>query len=315
MAPRQHVLPTLLAFLLAVGCRQVTPASDAPGTAGRPDATPPRPAPSARELADATYTGLPVAPTVTLANGRWEGPSAVPGGAERPRVELLGGGHVTGDLVGDGAEEAVALLAASAGGSGTMQSLVVVGRDGDRLVQIAAAPLGDRIQVKTVRVEARRLIAEVVRHAAGDPRCCPTQRARLTWVVDGGKLTPMADDPTGALSLADLEGPEWVLTHWGVEEPLAGDVVPTLTVTGNRLAGHAGCNRYTAAVEAGTPGRFTVTRIVSTRMACPPPGDAVERRFLELLPKLHGLQFLAGDLLLTHDDGVLRFRARTARRD
>ena len=309
MTRRAHPI-AIVVSTLAAACGTPGPERSGPPAGGVAPPGPARPAPGLDDLAGATYTGLVAGEPITLGGGVWAGPPAAPGAASRPRVELLRGVHATGDLTGDGVEEGVGLVAAGAGGTGTMLSLVIFGRDGDRVVHVGTAPLGDRVQVKAVRVDGRAIVADVVRHGAGDARCCPTERARLSWTLAGGTVMAAGDDTLGRLSLDDLAGAEWVLTHWGPDEPLAAGTAPVLTVSEGRFAGRTGCNRYTAAVSASKPGTFGVSRIVATRMACPPPGDAIERRFLERLQASHGYAFLGGDLLLTADDGSLRFRGR-----
>jgi hypothetical protein len=77
-------------------------------------------APTLLELRNATYAGLEdLAVPVTLEERRWEGEPFEPGAASRPSVVLAPGFRLTGDLDGDGAEEAVVVLAQSSGGSGT----------------------------------------------------------------------------------------------------------------------------------------------------------------------------------------------------
>ena len=74
-------------------------------------------APTAFELAHATYSGIMDEP-VTLTGGRWEGEPFVEGGASRPTVGLVDHFILTGDLDGDGLDEAVTFLWESSGGSG-----------------------------------------------------------------------------------------------------------------------------------------------------------------------------------------------------
>lgn len=284
----------------------------APGAAAVPAASPTRvPAPTWDEMAAGTYRTLREGEALTLAAGVWEGAPAAPGAASRPRAELLRGLHATGDLDGDGADEAVGVVLVSGGGSGTDVSLVAVRRAGGRVEDVARAPLGDRVQLKAARIEGGQLVAEVVRHGPDDPQCCPTARARVGWTLTAGAFREVADTPLGTLSLDDLAGPEWTLTHWSPVEPVGPGQAPvTLVWRRGSLAGRAGCGRYTAAADPRGPGRFFVSRVLQTRETCEPAATAAGGRFLTLLPKLEGYAFLAGDLLLTHDDGILRFTAR-----
>jgi len=90
---------------------------------------------------------------------------------------------------------------------------------------------------------------------------------------------------------------------------LAGrDAVPSATFTHDTVAGSTGCNRFTApytldgeAMEIGT--------IATTRMACPPPADAVERAHLTALGRVAAWHLDGSDLVLAGDDHyeVLRY--------
>ena len=78
-------------------------------------------------------------------------------------------------------------------------------------------------------------------------------------------------------------GVPWVLSA-GVDVG-AGGSAPTATFTDKAVGGSTGCNQFTApytvdgdAMEIGT--------VASTRMACPPPADAVERAYLAALGRV-----------------------------
>ena len=102
---------------------------------------------SYNEFANARYQGIEGA-SVQLEDGRWEGEPYAPGGASRPAVGLVEHFVLNGDLDGDGEIEAVVLLWQSSGGSGTFDHVAVMKKvDGDWL-NVATAPLGDRVQVR-----------------------------------------------------------------------------------------------------------------------------------------------------------------------
>lgn len=100
--------------------------------------------------------------------------------------------------------------------------------------------------------------------------------------------------PDGAWALVELRG-----------EPAPG---PTLAFSGfdgdRRIAGHAGCNRYSAAIDAGGDGVLRFGHVLSTKMACADPVRmAREDAFLAMLGEVAGhrrdgrgrLQFTAAD--------------------
>ena len=110
-------------------------------------------APTMEELAAATYEGFDESP-LTLTDGRWEGEPAFEGAASVPRVDLAPGFRVTGDLDGDGDDEAVALLHYNFGGSGVFAHLAVVARDAaGGVVNLATVGIGDRVQLRSAAVD------------------------------------------------------------------------------------------------------------------------------------------------------------------
>ena len=105
-----------------------------------------------------------------------------------------------------------------------------------------------------------------------------------------------------------LEGVQWKLAS-GVDVAGWEAVAPTAVFEGGRMAGSTGCNRYTApyTVDGDT---LELGPAVSTRMACPPPADAVEDAFLAALQRVTRWLGDADEIVLLADDGaeLLRFR-------
>jgi heat shock protein HslJ len=291
---------------------------DAILSASMPPAAGAADAPTLAELEDATYRGLeePKGP-VTLVNGRWEGSPYAPGGAARPTVTFGRDFRVTGDLDGDGAPEAVVLLAQGSGGSGAFDYLAVVKKTAAGLENVATAPLGDRVQVRSARIEGRKLLVSVVQAGEKDTACCPGELVDREWTLAGRTLTTSASPPqTGRISLDTLAGTEWVLGAWGLDAKAPADPEVTLAYVGGRFAGKSGCNRYTAAATAGdTPGEVSIGPAAVTRMACPEPQSAVEARFLRQLGAAKKFGFLLGQLAITYEqDGrwdTLLFEGRS----
>jgi heat shock protein HslJ len=167
---------------------------------------------------------------------------------------------------------------------------------------VATAPLGDRVQIRSARIEGGKLLVGVVRAGRGDAMCCPGELADLGWTLAGGTLSPVAAaGHTTRLSLQTLAGTEWVLRAWDVDEPAAAGAEVTLTYGGGVFAGRSGCNRYTAPATAGdVPGAVTVGPLAVTRMACPGPQSAVEARFLKQLRGAKTFGFRLGRLAVSY---------------
>lgn len=314
------LLPPLLAVTLAGACQtpggtpvvadRGVPSDEVSGDPGVP--------PSLDELAGATYRGLGEPPgPVTLVDGRWEGEPAVPGAASRPVVVLVKDFRLTGDLDGGGADEAVVGLSRSSGGSGTFDYLAVVGRRNGGLDNVATAPLGNRVQVRAARVEERRLVVDLVQAGARDAMCCPGELVRKTFALRGGTLEEVGPPvSTGRLGLDTLEGTEWVLRRWSWEEAAPADPEVTLRIEEGRFAGSNGCNRYFAQATAGdAPGDVALGQAGATKMFCPDPAGAVEKRFMSQLAGVTKYGFMMGRLALTYEvngaHGTMLFDPRT----
>lgn len=141
----------------------------------------------ADRLRHATYNGILDHP-VTLENGRYEGEPFAPGSATRPLVKLVPGILATGDLDGDGIDEAVVVLAHSSGGSGVFMYLATVRDDDGGVENTATVRLGDRVKVLAVAIDDDQVVAELVEHGPNDAMCCPTSQVRRAWLLQGGEL-------------------------------------------------------------------------------------------------------------------------------
>lgn len=287
---RRAVLLLALVSQLALACRGEEPV--------RLDGT----APSLESLANASYAGIYEEP-VRLEDGRWQGEPFVPGGAARPTVWLLEGLSEVGDLNGDGAAEAVVLLAENSGGSGSYVYVAAMGMRGGAIANLGTSLVGDRVQVRALRLASdSRIELDVVQAGPEDPACCPTQKATRTWKLEDDGLVQTSSEVTGTISVADLTGVEWVLTHLTWEEPAPEAPQVTLLVDGDRFAGFSGCNRYFATAQEPSPTELSLGALGGTRMACPAPEMELERRYLAALGGAFKYSFLAGKLALSYQE-------------
>lgn len=93
-----------------------------------------------------------------------------------------------GDLNGDGAVDAAALVAENYGGSGTFVSLVAFLNVDGKPIQAAVTPVDDRPMIKSVNIEAGLLALEAVIHGFDDPMCCPVLQTTRHYQLDGSEL-------------------------------------------------------------------------------------------------------------------------------
>ncbi len=307
-------VPILVAaLLLAVsGCAAPSTNQDEPAAESL---AAPGPVPTWAELASATYRGIDDQGVVTLSDGRWEGEPFIEGGASVPAVWLTENFYLTGDLDGDGAEEAVAHLTSGSGGSGSFGFLVVLGRRGDEIVQKGLAEVGDRVQLRGARIENGSIVLDVLQAGPDDGLCCPTQLASRVFAMQDGALVETATEVIGSATLATLQGKEWVLRRWSSTEAAPSEPRVTLTIDGDRVSGSSGCNTYQGTVGSGEIATdLTIGPLMTTRKACPPPAMDIEQRYTRALQGAQSWGFQLGQLTITHQEGdswgTLFFEAR-----
>jgi heat shock protein HslJ len=259
-------------------------------------------APTIEELKNTTYAGIDERlGAVTLANGRWAGAPVVPSAASQPIVELAGGFRVVGDLDGDHQDEAVVVLTYRSGGTSTLSFLAVVTRKDGTLRNVATTALGDRVQVRSARIDGARLLVSAVAAGPNDAACCPGELVDWQWTLGDRRLNALGTVRTGRLSVATLGGTVWALRAWDITETAPPEPIVTLTYDAGRFSGSSGCNRYFAGVEGGaTAGQVTVGALAGTRMACPEPQSSVEARFLEQLGAARTFGFMVGRLAIAY---------------
>lgn len=256
-------------------------------------------APSWEEAAGAEYSGI-FEDVIVLVDALWEGKPYAEGGASAPRAGLAEDFLMTGDLDGDGGEESVVLLWSSTGGSGTFDYLAVLDRDGNGgVINRATHPLGDRVKVRHAAIDGNLVILDTVQAGPGDAACCPGQKMRRTFVLEGETLTETSSEDQGRLALADLAG-EWRLLRFGPDETVPPDVTITVQFDNGSIAGSAACNRYIGQLQEGEArGDVRLAGpLAMTRKMCPPPLMEWERRYGAALEGLVRFGFVAGRLVL-----------------
>jgi len=266
-------------------------------------------APTLAELAAATYHGFQDRDSVTLTDGRWEGAPYAAGGEARPRIILAPDFRVTGDLDGDGHDEAVVALSESSGGTGTWVYLAIMGRKNGRVTNLAIHRLGDRTQIRDARIEDGVLHVDVLRGGPGDAACCPGELASLAWVLRHGRFDSRdVSTATTRFTPYSLGGVEWVLRRWAIDEPAPTSPEATLRVDARGASGRAGCNSYSGGIgQDAAPGDIRFGPFVTTRMMCPDSAMQVEFRFLGALAEAVKVGFLTGRLAISYlkPDGSL----------
>jgi heat shock protein HslJ len=111
--------------------------------------------------------------------------------------------------------------------------------------------------------------------------------------------------------VTSLEGVPWVLAS-GLDVEGWEETAPSATFADGTVAGSTGCNRFTASYTVDGDA-LEIGQIASTRMACAPPADAVEREYVAALGRVTAWRLENGDLALVDADRaeVLRYEAAT----
>lgn len=175
-----RVFSYALIMSLAAGC-------SSPAGQGSTSSVPPL---TADEVNDAqvsltTLTGS--APlTYQLTDGTYQ-KGTDPAGASFVSIRLLDQ-MAFGDLNGDGAGDAAALVAENYGGTGTFVSLVVFVNQKGVPAQKAITPVDDRPIIRALTLENGSIGLEATIHGLQDPMCCPTLQSRRHYRLVGDQL-------------------------------------------------------------------------------------------------------------------------------
>ena len=288
---RLMILASLLGLLLLAGCRAVTPPRSV-----LPQAATVTPATAA--LRNATYTGILPDQPITLTDGS---ATYEEEGAGAPFVQLVDQLIATGDLDGDGVEDAAGLLVDYTTGSADFVYLAAL--LSTQPGPMDAIQIGDRTPVKALAIVDGQVIVDYVGPGPGDAACCPAWNMRGVYGVEDGKLVERSNEDLGAVTLADLNGTAWRLVDLGAEQPsLLPDTEISLRFDDGQLSGSAGCNDYTGAASAPEelPQSFAAGPLAVTAMRCDEPIADQETTYLDLLGKTVAWRYAFGQLALTY---------------
>lgn len=145
-------------------------------------------------------------------------------------------------------------------------------------------------------VEMNRIVA-----GSAEPACCPTLKVQKRFRLESDRLIEVGSLEQGHLSLADLGGITWRLTHFTRDESIREGVEVTAQFENEDVSGKGGCNQYRAGIEATSPYEFRIGPAMATRMACPAP--EMDLGYLTALEGVRQFSFLLGKLALGYQDG------------
>jgi len=139
-----------------------------------------------QSLLNATYATSVTPRGAALRDGTFEA-EAAPGSASRITVRLADIAAF-GDLDGNLAPDAAAVLVSSGGGSGTFVELAAIRNEHGAAHPVATVLLGDRILVREVRIEDRRILVRLRARGATDPFSLRTREVSRHYALDGNGL-------------------------------------------------------------------------------------------------------------------------------
>ena len=180
MKKKIYLIVTLSLWLSLTACG---------GQAGVPAVSPL----TVEQLKNAEYQSeFPASGKAKLTDGAYE-EEIVPGSATKLIIELSDQ-YAIGDLNGDGTDDAVAILVADPGGSGTFYHLAAVINQNGTPKHTATEFLGDRVQLKSVSIESGEIAVEMTKHGPDDPMCCPTLEVTQKYKLEGDTLVQFGSD-------------------------------------------------------------------------------------------------------------------------
>lgn len=218
---RRNSLIFLLAIFL-IGCRPASPtpttvpvtkATALPettlNTPGIPTPAAPLAGISADQVKNAPYQlgATDVPRTVQLVNGVYQAGAA--GGADFVEVRLTDF-IASGDIDGDGTNEAGVLISENYGGSGVFVFLAVYSVVNDATAFQTSVFVDDRPQIEGIAIENHEIRLDITVHGTDDPLCCPTLRTTRHYRLLNNQLD-LSDyftfTPDGRPRMVTLESP------------------------------------------------------------------------------------------------------------
>jgi heat shock protein HslJ len=135
--------------------------------------------------------------------------------------------------------------------------------------------------------------------------------APVVFLLALGPAAGCSDDDGDEAVAESFVGVPWQLSS-GLDVDRWEVTPPSATFAEGTVGGSTGCNRFTASYTVDGDS-LRIGAVASTRMACRPPADAVERVYLAALARVAGWRSDDAELVLLDEDGaeLLRYRGAT----
>jgi heat shock protein HslJ len=211
-----------------------------------------------------------------LVGGIYKEPAAADSAAD---IVIRLTASVAAGTIGDQTMAALVIVT-DPGGSGVFFDLYLVRQQKNRWSVVDRARLGDRIRVNTIEIEQGLVGLDLTTHGPGDGICCPTERKRVHYALQGKRLVKVTAPAENTPS--PIEGPVWTWQYAvrvdGTRTTPTESELYTLSLGPNRqLKVRADCNQAGGHYRLhGASLTLSVTR--STMAACPP--ESLDKQFL-----------------------------------
>ncbi len=212
----------------------------------------------------------------SLVDGIYEEPAA-PGSASKIVVRLTD--SVAVGKIGDQPVAALVIVT-DPGGSGVFFDLYLAQQRENRWLVLDRAYLGDRIRVHAIEIAQGLISLDLTVHGPRDGACCPTERSRVSFALQDGRLVTVNAPVHAARN--SIEGQVWAWQHTTRVDgtrttPTEPEHFTIRLGPDGQLAVRADCNR------AGGTYRLEESHLLlsvthSTMAACPP--ESLDRQFL-----------------------------------
>ncbi len=128
---------------------------------------------------------------IALKNGSYEEPisdSGTPSNVYMSAdLDTATSSYAVTDLDADGAQDIVAVIADTSGGTGYFFALEAFINDGGAPRYAGRLSLGDRIKVNTITADKNIITVDIITQGPGEGLCCGTLRQVKTYEFDAGK--------------------------------------------------------------------------------------------------------------------------------
>jgi heat shock protein HslJ len=175
---------------------------------------------------------------------------------------------------------AALVIVTDPGGSGVFFDLYLMRQRENRWSIVDRARLGDRIRVNRIEIERGLMEIDLTAHSPGDGTCCPTERKRVHYALQGERLVNVTAPAENTPS--PIEGPVWAWQYTlrvdgSRTTPTESEHYTLRLGPDGQLDVRADCNRAGGRYKLdGASLMLSVTH--STMAACPP--ESLDRQFL-----------------------------------